>query len=436
MATLSSFPVVSSPSLANSQWLLRLRWVAVVGQLLTIAISHWILAIEMSVVALISLVAVTASTNLLFWLYLRRFDSQTEKSPPKFVHDVVLPAILLLDMNVLTAMLYFSGGPTNPFLFFYFVNIAIGSMILPSTAAWLLVCIAAMGCLFLLNFHQSLPILSESLDSPSSKPLHKFSFFIAFFTCCLVVTHFIRLLYQQLLDREQQLRRAEQQEAKVQRLEALATLAAGAAHELATPLSTIAVVAKEMSRTVATQKASDSFRNDLLLIQDELKHCRTILDRMRAGAGEAAAEHIADITASQLIEEVLVGVRDRQRIRLDTSAIPQFPLRLPLQAVAQALRNLVQNAIDASGPEQSVELVIQSTANGDWNIRVFDRGSGMSESTLQRLGEPFFTTKEPGKGMGLGVYLSHNVFSGLGGTLRFESRPGEGTLADVVLPGK
>lgn len=434
MSSLVSFPEATKPSLGNSQWLLRLRWCAVIGQLLTIAISYWGLNIELSVSTLVTLVAITAGTNILFWLYLRQFSQIDRKGKLANIEKYLLPGILLLDMNVLTAMLYFSGGPTNPFLFFYFVNVAIGGMILPTASAWLLVTNAIAGVLLLLNSHKTIPMLSHSMDSEQSSPLHKFSFFIAFVTSCLVVTYFMRLLYQQLAQREQQMRLAEQQQAKVHRLEALATLAAGAAHELATPLSTIAVVAKEMSRNVNRWNAPDSLRQDLTLIQEELKYCRSVLDRMRAGAGEAAAERIADITAEQVIAEVLVGLRDAQRVVVQRDALPTTSLRLPLQAVAQALRNLVQNALDATPTEQSVVLSIQQVNQGDWDIRVEDSGAGMPDSILKRIGEPFFTTKEPGKGMGLGVYLSHNVLSGLGGNLEFESRPGQGTVASIRLP--
>ena len=434
MKPFNTFNVISNPSRGDSHWLLQLRWVAVVGQLLTIAISHWVFRVELNVGTLIGLVGITAITNTIFWFYLRQFDNLEPPTPPPFVNAWVLPAILLLDMNVLTAMLYFSGGPTNPFFFFYFVNVAIGSVLLHSTATWLLVCNAVIGFLFLLNFHHPIPLLSESLDSPQSTPLHRFSFFIAFFTCCLVVTHFIRLLYQQLLEREQQLRRAEQQDAKVQRLEALATLAAGAAHELATPLSTIAVVAKELSRNVPKWNAPEAVKSDLILIQDELKHCRTILDRMRAGAGEAAGEHIANIPASTIIDEILVGIRDKNRIAVDRNQLPSSMLQLPLQAVALAIRNVVQNALDASPSDRQVTLAIGSTPDQGWEILVIDQGCGMPESVLQRLGEPFFTTKEPGKGMGLGVYLTHNVINGIGGNIRYESQAGEGTTAHILLP--
>jgi len=426
--------MISNASKGNSHWLLQLRWVAVVGQLLTIAIAHWIFNVEMKAGTLIALVGITAITNTFFWIYLRKLDQSADQAPPPYFNDWILPAILLLDMNVLTAMLYFSGGPTNPFLFFYFVNVAIGSILLHSTGTWLLVCNAVIGYLFLLNFHYSISLLSESLDSPKSPPLHRFSFFIAFVTCCLVVTHFIRLLYQQLLEREQQLRRVEQQEAKVKRLEALATLAAGAAHELATPLSTIAVVAKELSRSVPKWNAPDALKSDLILIQDELKHCRMILDRMRAGAGEASGEHLENISATMIVDEILVGIRDRNRINIDRNLLPTTSLKLPLQAVALAIRNLVQNALDASPQDRSIQLAMESTSEKGWEIVVRDEGAGMPTNVLERLGEPFFTTKEPGKGMGLGVYLTHNVIQGLGGNIRYQSKPGEGTTVRITLP--
>lgn len=434
MRPFSTFNMISNASKGNSYWLLQLRWVAVVGQLLTIAIAHWIFDVEMKAGTLIALVGITAITNTLFWIYLRKLDPSANQTPPQYVNDWILPAILLLDMNVLTAMLYFSGGPTNPFLFFYFVNVAIGSILLHSIGTWLLVCNAVIGYLFLLNFHHSISLLSESLDSPNSPPLHRFSFFIAFVTCCLVVTHFIRLLYQQLLEREQQLRRVEQQEAKVKRLEALATLAAGAAHELATPLSTIAVVAKELSRSVPKWNAPDALKSDLVLIQDELKHCRMILDRMRAGAGEASGEHLENISASMVVDEILIGIRDRNRISIDRNLLPTTSLKLPLQAVALAIRNLVQNALDASPQDCSIQLEMESTSENGWEILVRDEGSGMPTNVLERIGEPFFTTKEPGKGMGLGVYLTQNVIQGLGGNIRYQSKLGEGTTVRITLP--
>jgi two-component system sensor histidine kinase RegB len=194
------------------------------------------------------------------------------------------------------------------------------------------------------------------------------------------------------------------------------------------------VVAKELSRTVPKWNAPDALKNDLSLIQDELKHCRMILDRMRAGAGEASGEHLENISASMIVDEILVGIRDKNRISIDRNLLPTNSLKLPLQAVALAIRNLVQNALDASPQDRSIQLVMESTSEKGWEIVVRDEGSGMPANVLERIGEPFFTTKEPGKGMGLGVYLTHNVIQGLGGNIRYQSKPGEGTTVRITLP--
>jgi two-component system sensor histidine kinase RegB len=173
--------------------------------------------------------------------------------------------------------------------------------------------------------------------------------------------------------------------------------------------------------------------NDLQLIRSELDRCRKILDRMTTATGEAAGEILRAITIEDFFAETMLGVRGADRVRIQVD--PQVKSRnlLPVQAAAQALRNLVQNALDAS-PDGTDVLLTAQTSDAQWLIQVQDKGQGMTEVVIKRLGEPFFTTKEPGKGMGLGVYLAMNVFKRLGGSLDFESRPGQGTTARVRLP--
>ncbi len=223
---------------------------------------------------------------------------------------------------------------------------------------------------------------------------------------------------------------------RARQLEGLATLAAGAGHELATPLSTIAVVVKELGRTVEKHSLPPSVGKDIALIRSELDHCRQILDRLASAAGDAAGERLKEASVEEFFHEVILGVREPGRVRVQVADAAKATVAvLPMQAVAQAVRNLVQNAIDASQPGADVQLV--GEVNGDkWRILVVDRGDGMTPEVLQRIGQPFFTTKEPGRGMGLGLYLTQNVLSRLGGKLTFTSKPGHGTTAEVLLPCK
>ena len=115
------------------------------------------------------------------------------------------------------------------------------------------------------------------------------------------------------------------------------------------------------------------------------------------------------------------------------TAVEQQTLWLPQEAVAQAIRNLIHNGLDAAGPEHRVQIVTR--LEGDMVVlEISDTGSGMSEEVLGRIGEPFFTTKEPGRGMGLGLFLTRNVISRLGGQLEFHSQSGQGTMVSVRLP--
>jgi two-component system sensor histidine kinase RegB len=216
-------------------------------------------------------------------------------------------------------------------------------------------------------------------------------------------------------------------------------LAAGAGHELASPLSTIAVIAGELSRTLNKPEIPEKVKRDFGLIREELAHCKDILHRMKSGAGEAAAERLHPVTLREIIEETIDAMREPQRVELRMEkAVAEFKAMLPKQALSQALRNLLQNGLDASEPAQAVILNsnIERNPNGaqSWQLIIDDQGAGLSDEVLRRIGEPFFTTKEVGKGMGMGVFLTRNVIQGIGGSIRFERRSPCGTRCIVEIP--
>ena len=220
-----------------------------------------------------------------------------------------------------------------------------------------------------------------------------------------------------------------------EKLEALATLAAGAAHELATPLSTIAVVARELERTLDRLSLSPDVQDDIVLIRREVDRCRTILDRMANDAGQPSGEPLRQCTVSTLLNKVIDGSVERTDVLMQVDPeMADAILSLPIEGIAQALRGLVRNAIDASPEGVSIVLAASRAPSGRVAIRVRDRGTGMTEAILQRVAEPFFTTKAPGAGMGLGVFLARTLVERLGGTLAFESAPHQGTVATVELP--
>ncbi len=424
-----------APGVGNALWLLRLRWVAIAGQLITIAVVTLVWRVTLPLQPLLGLVALTGFTNLVLQGWLSH-GTRTTATVDGERGTHLPPLLMTLDLLLLTAMLYFSGGPANPFNFFYFVNLALAAILLPSAWVWSLTA-GAIGCylsFFLVGYH---PIAELEVGwNPSASlfaDVHKQGMVVAFAGCAIVNSYFISRVARELERRESELRVAEKRRAQSERLEALATLAAGAGHELASPLSTIAVITNDLHKHLDGAPVPASVLEDVALIRSELTHCRSILDRMSGNAGQAVGEQVGQWTLRQIVEEVVGGLRRSERVHITgLDNVAHQKLRVPLQGLAQALRGLVQNGLDAA-PQQPVVIRVQIEQD-ELLFQVRDEGSGMAPATLARAGDPFFTTKEPGQGMGLGLFLTRNVVERLGGQLRLTSQVGQGTTAEVRLP--
>jgi two-component system sensor histidine kinase RegB len=145
------------------------------------------------------------------------------------------------------------------------------------------------------------------------------------------------------------------------------------------------------------------------------------------------------VALRELIQETIDAMREPHRVELHMEkAVGDFKAMLPKQALSQAIRNLLQNGLDASEPQQKVTLSsnihMSKQDQRSWELEIEDSGSGLSDDVLRRIGEPFFTTKEVGKGMGMGVFLTRNVIQGLGGSIQFSRRLPTGTLCSVSIP--
>lgn len=434
------FSLIAPARLGSSTWLLHLRTFAVVGQLITIVASALFTPLDIPYTPILLLVGLTAFSNLGYAWWLRRETSEDEwikgsadREEESDAHQSVALLLMIVDLVTLTGMLGLSGGVSNPFSFFYFVNLAVGGVMIRRRATWILAVVAIIGYAALVLFAPAI----DGLRSPiaTGTGLQTLGLVFAFSACSMVVTYFVTRTAGELKRSQQDLLAAQAARDASQRLEGLTTLAAGAAHELATPLSTIDVVVRELSRHLEDCEKPDSVTTDLKLIDEELERCRQVLQRMRSAAGDSMAPRWARTTVGELIDAVLEGIRDPHRVDVpdDLETLESTPLWVPQEALAQAVRNLVHNALDAS-PEQARVRLLPALVDGALQLKVSDDGKGMSPDVLQRALDPFFTTKEPGRGIGLGLFLTRNVISELGGQLSFRSDVGSGTDALVTLP--
>jgi two-component system sensor histidine kinase RegB len=341
---------------------------------------------------------------------------------------------LCADVALLTALLDITGGPFNPFvvLFASYIWLAAVTLSLP----WIVVVtvVSIGGCGWLLLDHVQADIGEH--HRLNDLPAHLFTMWVAGAAVAELVAHYVTRARRALAEQQQQLDAAHERAMRSEHLAALTTLAAGAAHELSTPLATIAIAARELERAADRLSSElpsvEPLRDDARLIRREVDRCQVVLDNMsgRASAGTAAAGEPLAPTA--IVDLVRARLSDEQRSRLRVAIAPRVAAPAAAgAAVVQAVASLINNAFEASEPGSAVWLRCDER---DMMIRisVHDSGPGMSADVLRRAGEPFFTTKPTGRGMGLGLFLTRAFAEHAGGSLRFDTT--NGTTAILEIP--
>lgn len=401
--------------LVNFRWLNALRWAAVIGQTLAIAFVHFWMDVPLPLVPLTLIIGAELVVNWTAMYRGRTRQNMTEFETVTFV---------ALDLAAFTALLFFTGGPSNPFSFFYIVHVSMAALILSPPLSWSLVVFSVASYAALFSWHVPLQHAAGSWD------VHLHGVWVAYGLGATCVVHFIQRARAEIQEREQRIAEEANLRLQAERLSSLATLAAGAAHELASPLATIAVLSKELQHDLR-DTGNDAALQDVELVRTQVERCRKILTQMAHKAGEAPGEYETWVTLDELVDEVVGALPEKERIRIVIEEhLRTASLKCPKEALSQTLRVLLDNALDASS--DAVELKLD--AHHGLTLSVTDSGSGMAPSVLQRVFEPFFTTKAPGKGMGLGLHLARNVVTGLGGSLTLDSHPGSGTTARIDLP--
>lgn len=400
----------------------RLRWLAVIGQSATVLIASFA-GIDLPIRLLLTLIGLTALSNF----SLRYFRTLQTRWP-----QALLAGIIGVDTVLLTIMLYWTGGAHNPFTSFYLLHLAIGAVTLDALLAWLTtgLCTVCFAILFASPHPLSMP---HHHSSQMTMSLHLQGMLVAFILSGCCISYFITRLRRELHRREAELAQSRTRAARTARLASLATLAAGVAHELATPLGTIAVISKDLEHAAMQMRGSNDLTEDAKLIRSEVQRCRDILGKLNrdstGGLGDAPEAVRISAILEQLRDRVWVG----QGNQLDIdNQVGDLVLFVPKEPIIQALVTLTNNALEASRPGTAVRMLITHLET-DIRFEIRDQGPGMSSQIMAHIGEPFFTTKEPGRGMGLGLFLVRTLAEELGGALEVSSVPGAGSTFALTL---
>lgn len=403
--------------------LIRLRWLAITGQSVAVIVVAYWFGFPLPVGYCFALIACSAWLNLFLAL---RFPATLRLEPKPAL------AILLFDALQLGGLLYMTGGLTNPFSLLMSVPVVISATSLPLRFTAVLGAVVVAAATLLMVYHLPLPWYP---DAEISMPfIYVAGMWVSVvssiaFTAVYAwrVAEEARLLANALAATELVLQRE-------QHLSALDGLAAAAAHELGTPLATIALVAKEMERALGKD---ERFHDDVVLLRSQSERCREILKRLTSLSSEGEV-HMARLPLTSLIEEVSAPHRDFGiRIQLEPGEqAGAEPVGRRNPGVIYGLGNLVENAVDFA--REQVVIRWRWLAE-QIEITIVDDGNGFTPEVLDRIGEPYMTTRqgsEEGGGLGLGLFIAKTLLERSGAVIDFRNSSvvGEGALIQVTWP--
>jgi two-component system sensor histidine kinase RegB len=420
----ASGPAAGSPADLVLRWLVPLRFLAAAAQLAALAAARFAFDLSLPYLALSAVPAATLLSNLAL---------QRVRVPPSRALPLAA-GVLAFDTLLFTLLLTLSGGPDNPFSAIYAIHVAMAAMLGSVRVTWLVAALSALGYAAAFLWHEPQHFWHRPVSEGSAIQLHAVGMWVAVALVAVALSYFVDRITRSLREREEALQRISLVAARNARLASLTTLAAGAAHELGSPLGTIAVVAGEIERGAARSLGDEGLAEDARLLRSEVERCRAILDRM-SGRAAAFEREVAQPMRGDQVEAMLRAAEfGGAAARVDVAVEAPRDAQLgSLADFAAVVLPLVRNALDASTPEGRVRVRVACAA-GWVHVEVSDQGHGMDAETLERAGEPFFTTRPPGRGTGLGLFVVRLHAERLGGTLRLTSASGNGTLASVEWP--
>ena len=344
------------------------------------------------------------------------------------VTELEFAAHLAMDLLIHSGLLYYVGGSTNPFVAYYLVPLTIAAATLPWLYSIVLSGFSLTGYTALLIWYRPLHLQGEQVDELLIN-LHLFGMWLNFALSAAFITFFVSKMSEAVREQDQ-LRAARREDSmRDQQLLAVATQAAGAAHELSTPLSTMSVLLTELRREHGQES---QLQDDLTLLQEQVKLCKGTLQQLVRAAEADRRQAIEEQSVTHWLETALSRwhlMRPEATYKYQLTTAGVAPNLMPPVDLTQALLNLLNNAADAC-PDN---LVIRLSWDEQWMvITIRDYGDGVPLAIAEQLGKPFFTTK--GKGFGLGLFLSQISVIRAGGTVKLYNQEGGGTLTELRLP--
>ena len=399
----------------NLRRLIWLRFIIIAGE--ATAVLYGIISLDI-------LIALTPLTILLAGFTIFNLLTLARLQQARPVHDLELFMHFTVDVLALTVFLYFTGGSTNPFAPLYLLPLTLTAASLPSRYSWSMVLITVACYSLLLFYYVPVPEMHGAHDHGFR--LHVLGMWLGFLLSALLIAGFVVRMSMTVRRQDQKIADLREQQLRDEQILALGTLAAGAAHELGTPLSTLAIVINDMQANEPVDAAT------LSTMRQQVERCRTLLGSISASAGTTRAESGSGVRLDihlQALINTWVGQRHGIQPHVELQGSEPAPRIVADLTLDQSLLNIFNNAADASPDD------IHITAN--WTAQtlqldVADRGSGLAQELLDKTGKTIYSTKQ--HGLGLGLFLSYTTLERMGGAVHLYNREGGGVLCRITIP--
>lgn len=415
-------PATPLPLSTPSRNLVRLtivRGITWTGFLVAAIIGVELLHFEIEVAAVIVVIVCMGLVNLFTWWRLGR---QWVVSHTEYVLHLVA------DIVGLTLLFYLTGGSSNPFINYYLVPVTIAAATLPWRYAWIIASSAMAAYTLLMWQYHPIPQFAHYYEAAGTN-LHILGMWINFGLSAGLVTFFIFKMAHALRMREQALSQTRESALRNEQIVAVATQAAGTAHELGTPLSTMAVLLSEMRKDA---HGNQELAQDIDLLRQQVDICKSRLRHLVESADRRRMAEPLLCDARDWLHGVVqrwLVLRPDVSHRIEIAKQRGTPWLKVDTTLDQAITNLLNNAADANPDDIDIRL--------DWNaeevvIDIRDHGPGVTMDIADQLGETFVSTKS--KGLGIGLFLTHATINRFGGGVSLYNHPDGGTLTEVILP--
>jgi two-component system, sensor histidine kinase RegB len=403
----------------NLGYLLLIRLFAIGGQVMALSYMNFYLGIHFPINPVILIITLLSIFTAFSWLIYRG---------SKKITDHVFVTQLMIDIIALSLLIYFTGGSINPFISLFILPIIFAAASLKPAYTFIITLVAIGSYTSLMFFHVS---LDDVHIHTGSTQIHLWGMWFGFILTASLVAYFVARISYTVREQDRALAEAREEALRADRILALGTLAAGTAHELGTPLSTMAVITGELLKDYPDD---EELAGELELLKKQIQRCKTILSRMSSDAGQSQADAGNKIKVDSYIQKIINNWQQtRSDIDIDIEFKPsaETPEIIVDRTLTSAIINVLNNAADASSKKIHI---VCSWNNANMNIEVIDDGHGIEKQHQPLLGKSIFSTKPSDQGLGIGLFLAETTLNRMGGKISLSNYKDGGAHAEINIP--